>query len=175
MATTGVRKTEPAEGADGFLVPLAYGSRRGENAACAEGVSGADERAEVAGVLQAGGDEEQRSRSGGQRVVEGPERRDEERGETLRRLRVDDAVEDLVGELEELDAMRGPARRGTALADEDGLEGQAGAHRLEEKMLAFDSDESSGEASVSGEGGAELLDAGVGAAGDEGGERRHLG
>ena len=47
------RKTRAGGGAQGFLVPLADGARRGEDGGGAEGFGGTNEGAEVAGVLQA--------------------------------------------------------------------------------------------------------------------------
>jgi len=94
--------------------------------------------------------------------------RNEQRGDALRVLRVDDAGEDFAGELQQFDAVREPARGVDAVADEDGFERKAAADCLAEQCLSLDGDQAAGEARVSREGGAKLLDARVDAAGNEG-------
>ena len=86
--------------AQGLLVPLADGAGGGKDSGGAEGFSRADEGAEVAGILQRGGDKHERCdvRVCGQRVLEGPGRWHEQRGNALRGLRVDGAREDIVCE-----------------------------------------------------------------------------
>ncbi len=50
--------------------------------------------------------------------------------------------------------------------EEDGFEEHAAAEGFLKQVIALDGDEAAGEAGLAGEGAAELLDAGVGAAGD---------
>ena len=58
----GQAKDGSGGGAQGFLVPRADGAGQGDEAGGSKGLGGADEGAEVAGVLQAGGDEQERRR-----------------------------------------------------------------------------------------------------------------
>src|SRR5579872_386108 len=87
-------------GAQGFLVPDADGSGKGEDGGGAEGLGGADEGAEVAGILQARGDNDQRSGSG-KGVGKGEAGRLDESGDALRGFGGNGAVEDGRNELDD--------------------------------------------------------------------------
>src|SRR5580704_7388801 len=53
-------KDRTGGGAQGFLVPWADGAGQGDESGGSKGLGGADEGAEIAGVLQSGGNEEER-------------------------------------------------------------------------------------------------------------------
>ena len=170
-ATTGTRKTEPAEARRAFwfhsltvpaVVRTAVAPKASAERMSVPRLPGSCRAAAMSrsGVLCAGA-------SCGERGFEVPDGRDEQRGDALRVLRVDRAGEGVVGEVEEFDSAREPCGGIDALAEEDGLDGEAAAQRFLEQMFAFDSDQAAGEPGVSRKRGAKLLDAWVGAAGDE--------
>ena len=84
------------------------------------------------------------------------------------------AGEDFAGQFDEFDVAGDPFWSGTAGAEEDGFEGDAAAHGFKEEVFAFDGDEAFAQTGMACEGGAELLDAGVGAAGDGSGHLREV-
>ena len=151
------------------------GSGSGEDAGGAERFRGADEGAEIAGILESGGDQDEGNAP--EDSIELCDRRDEQSGYALWRAGFGDAVEDLFGEVEDLDAISeasGRGWQGTALREKDGFEDQAAADSFFEQVFALDADQSGAEAGVACQGSAKLLDACVGAAGDELGAVWHL-
>ncbi len=151
-------------GAEGLAVPGADGVGCGEEAGGAEGLGGADEGAEVAGVLEADGDDDEGDAP--EELVEGGDGREEEGGDALGRAGVGEAGEDVVGEAEDFDGGGDVGGEVAMFGEEDGFEEHAAAEGFLEQVIALDGDEAAGEAGLAGEGAAELLDAGVGAAGD---------
>ena len=136
-------------GAQGFLVPLAGGAGSGENTSCAEGFGGADEGAEVAGVLQAGGDRRAVATAARVRWAARP-RAVQVGGTRARRCLAGDWVSTA---LAKTSSGRWRARRrgedhagGVPLAQEDGLEARPAAHGFGEEVLAFDGDQAAARA-----------------------------
>ena len=175
--TTGTRKTEPAEARRAFwfhslTVPGVVRTAVAPKASA--------ERTSVPRLpgLQAGGDQQQRDfvagRVRGERGFDLPDRGNEQGGNALRMLRRDRAGEDLAGENQQLDPARKPRGWRDALAEEDGLQRKSAGERLAQQIFAFDGDQAAAEARMAGKGRAKLLDARVGAAGDEDRLRSHL-
>ena len=160
-------------GADDLGVPLVGGVGREEDLLHAEGFGGAEERAEVAGILKAFEDK-------GDGLGTGCGRRDggneDGCGNALGRGGFDGAGEDIAAEGKGGGGSEA-GERGTledafaALAEEEGFEGEAGAEGLGDEVLAFEAEEVAGLRGLAAEGGAEDFDAGVGLARDGGGWR----
>ena len=170
-------------GAEGFGVPRADGAGEGDESGGAEGLGRADERAEVAWVLQGGGDDDERVRNG-EDLGEREGARLDQGGDALWGLGGDGTGEDVFGELEDFDFGRklGSDEGNESLvqadpfvdpvadaaekvfaagADEDGGDLDAAAKGFDQKMFALDAD-LAGFISVSGgEAGAQFLDAAV--------------
>jgi len=152
-------------GAKGLAVPGTDGAGSGEETGGAEGLGGADERAEVTGVLEADGDEDEGD--AGEELVDGADGREHEGGDSLGGAGVHEAVEDVAGEAEDFDGGGDEVRERMVFGEEDGFEEHAGAEGFLDEVIAFEGDEAATEAHLAGKGAAELLDAGVGAAGDD--------
>ncbi len=155
-------------GADYLGVPGIDGVGREEDLLRAKGFCGADERAEVAGVLEAFEDE-----GDGLLLRRGRVKaRDEDgRGDALRRCGFDGAGEDVAAEGKNAGGSEAEERRAiedvlTAIAEEEGFEGEAGAESFGNEVLAFEAEEFAGLRRFPAEGGAQSLDAGVGLARD---------
>ncbi len=156
-------------GADDLGVPRVDGVGREEDLLRAEGFGGADEGAEVAGVLQAFEDERdglwlRPSAAARVGMSEGC-------GDALRGGGFDGAGEDVAAEDEgvarfdcgECGAVENVL---AAFAQEEGFEGEAGANGLGDEVLAFEAEELAGLRGLAAEGGAQSFDAGVGLARD---------
>lgn len=156
-------------GAESFGVPGAGGSRQQQRAGGAEGFCGAQERADIAGVLQAGEDEDQGELA--EERFDGEGRRMDERCDALRLLGGDGAGEDigcekkLLGVGREFDAGR------VVLAEKGCDEPESAAQGFRDEVLAFDGDQAGGGAAAVREGGAQLFDTRILAALDQAGRR----
>ena len=129
-------------GADGFGVPGADGSGQANDAVGAEGFSGTQDRSKVAGILEAGEDQEQRRRALGdaEDLSPGPIGRIDERCHGLRRFGGQDGTEQVLGKEQNLGAWR----QGVFLfagqffrRDEDAVNTQACADGLVEEVRPF--------------------------------------
>ena len=156
-------------GAECFGVPGTGGAWEQENAGGGEGFGRAEERADVAGVLQTGEDENERRLTAEERVYRREGRRVDERGDALGLLGGDGTGEDIGRQQEMFGVIGNCERRLVAVAQEDGGEAQMAADGLGDEVLAFDGNEPGGGAAGAGEGGAQLFDARVLAALDEAG------
>ena len=169
-------------GAQGFGVPDVDGAGKGDDAAGSKGFRRADQGAEVAGILQSGGDEDERGgvrfsarlRGGG---LGGPEsfgqreaRRLDEGGDALRGFCLDGAVKHRGRELDDGDGggQREPVQGVEAAAaacrigaNEDSAQTELAAQSLGEEVLALNADDLGGVAGGAGEGGAQFADASV--------------
>ena len=128
-------------GAHGFGVPGADGAVEGDDSGGTEGFGGAEDGAEVAGVLEAGQDDEERI--GNEDRLPGPGGRLGEGGDGLRSFRGDSGGEDVGGEDEAFE--RGGkvelAEEGfAALGYEDGGETQAALDGFLDEVQAFEAD-----------------------------------
>lgn len=156
-------------GAEGLRVPEADGAGESEDTGCAESFGGTNDCAQVPGILECGGDDDQRS-GAGKGFDEREAGRLDEGGETLGGFGIDRAVEDGGGELDDGDgggqaqaaeeAEAGVGAVGIA-ADEDTAQADAAAQGFGEEVLALDADGFGGVAAGASEGGAQLADAGV--------------
>ena len=166
-------------GAEGFAVPHIDGARQGDDAGGSEGFCGADEGAEVAGVLQSSGDEDERRGVSCARhwrvefaesFSEGEVGRLEEGGDALRGFGVDGTGEDGGVERDDgdgrgqgkafEDAEGGVAAVGIG-AEEDGAQAEAAAEGFGEQVLALDPDDLGAVAGGAREGCPQFADAGV--------------
>jgi hypothetical protein len=129
-------------GADGLGVPGTDGAGEDEDAGDAEGFSGAKNGAEIAGVLEAG--EEKQQRRGAEERRPGERGRVDERGDRLRSFSGEGQVEELArqeqdfgfcGEREGVEQALG------ALRGKDAFDAEAGAEGFSQQVGAFDSDQ----------------------------------
>lgn len=151
-------------GAQGFGVPGADGAGERDNAGCAEGLRRAEDCAEIAGILQAGEDDEERGELIGtaEEMRPGPVRRFDERGDGLRIIRGEDGGENLFGNEEDFGFLweRELLEPGfEARREKEAIDCEAGAEGLLDEVGAFKGDEAGGRVRGFGEDAAELLEA----------------
>src|SRR5487761_355188 len=130
--------------AQGFGRMRMRGAAQGNGAGCAEGFSGAQNCADVARVLHAGENDDERV-AAAKKVFECESRRAQQSGDALRRFRGGDGGEEFVGGAqndrgmvefrEERSEMRFGGRAG-----EDGFQFKAGAKRFGNQAKAFETD-----------------------------------
>jgi hypothetical protein len=155
-------------GANDFGVPGVDGVGGEEELVSTEGFGGADEGAEVAGVLEAFEDEgDGVGLGGGWR--EGWN--EESCGDALGAGGFYGAREDVAAEDEGVVEVKGGL---AAFAEEEGLEGEARAEGFGDEVFAFEAEEVAGLRGFAAEGGAEGFDAGVGLARDGRGGRHSI-
>jgi len=139
----------------------------------AEGFGGADQGAQVAGVLQAFEDE---GDGVGLRTGRRYGRDENGRGDALGGSGFYGAGEDIAGEDEgvvRVDCLKCRAGQDgfAAFSEEEGFEGEAGAEGFGDEVLAFEAEEVAGLRGLTAERGSEGFDAGVGLARNGGGGR----
>ena len=162
----GNAKGRAGGGAESFGVPGVGRTGQEKNASRTEGLGRAQECADVTGVLQTGEDENQRVRAREQ-SFHGEGWWVNERGDALGLLGGDGAGED-IGRQEEMFGVIGQCEGGVvAIPEKYGGEAEMAARGFGDEVLAFNGDEASGRSPGAREGGAQLLDARVLAAGDE--------
>jgi hypothetical protein len=159
-------------GAERFGVPGTGRAWEQEKAGGGEGFGRAEERADVAGVLQTGEDENERRLTAEERVwirIWRKDRRVDESGDALGLLGGDGTGEDIGREQEMFGVVGNCERRLIAIAQEDGGEAQMAVHGLGDEVLAFDGNETGGGAASACESGTQLFDTRVLAALDKAG------
>ena len=156
------------------MIPDADGSGESDDTAGAEGFDGADQRAEVAGILESGGEDEEGIRCGDS-FGEGKAGRLNEGGDALRGFGIDGAVKDGGGEFDDGDGGgKGEAIEGAeagiaaifvdggrVAADKDGAQANLAAEGFRDEVLALDADDFGDLAAAANEGSAELPDPGI--------------
>jgi hypothetical protein len=144
----------------------------------AESGGGAEDGADVAGILDACENDEKRSAGGSgsaDEIVERSFARFNQRGDALRMLGIGETFEEAVGGAERGEAEFGAIdQRGEALAvtlagfaEEHGLDGAAGTQSLFDETDAFDADESVFSRQAAAESQTELLEPAIVAAGED--------
>ena len=126
--------------AQGLLIIRADGARENDIAGRAEGFRGANQGAEVAGVLQSGGDEEQRL-GRAQDLLQSERRRLDEGGDSLRRLGLHGAGEDLRRQRKYVSGFGNVypvEQRLRTLPNEDGMKFQPAGRSFREQVFSFD-------------------------------------
>lgn len=163
--------------AEGFGVPHVDGAGEGDDAAGPEGFRRADQGAEVAGILQSGGNQDERGGVLFSARLRGPQsfgqreaRCFDEGRDALRGFSFDGAVKhgrrelddgDSGGQREAVEGVEAAAAACRIGANEDGAQAELAAEGFGEEVLALDADDIGGVAGGAGEGGAQFADASV--------------
>lgn len=125
--------------AKGLLIVRAYSAGQDDVSGCAEGFGRADERAEVAGVLKAGGNKDERTRPG-KYLIESKSGRMNECCDSLRGLCVDSAGENLWRQGENVSGFRNfkALEHGLiALLNKHGVESEAACDSLVQQVFTL--------------------------------------
>ncbi len=156
---SGQAKNGAGGGAQCLLVVGAHGSGQSDVARRPKGLGGADQRAEVAGVLQAGGNEQELP-GPAKHLVERESRRTNEGRDSLRRFGLDRAGEDLGGQGQYVGFLRNAdlvEQRFPSRLHEYAGDFQPAGNGLQQEMLTLNRKQAAVGSSGTGQGGAKFL------------------